>query len=107
MSSATAAPILPPVCFGRVVQTAAVARSLDPITVLGILRRHMRNDWGDLCPDDAELNRQAVIACDGSRVMSSYVVNGQTVWVISYLRRDGLMTDPDCCNTTVLFPSDY
>lgn len=104
-------PILPRRCFGAIVTTSAVSAALPPPTIMALLQRHMANDWGDLDPHDRAMNAEAVEACDGSRIMSSYTVplddGEQTVWIISYLRNDEQTSDPDYCNTCVLFPSDY
>jgi len=106
-------PLLPQACFGAVVTTRAVALEADPITVLALLSRHLRNDWGDLDPEDAAMNAKAIQNADCNRVMSAYentpMLDGslRTVWIISYVCSGEEQSDPDCCNTCVLFPEDY
>jgi hypothetical protein len=106
-------PLLPQACFGAVVTTRAVALDVHPLTVLALLSRHFRNDWGDLDPEDVPLNRQAIQRADCDRVMSAYndtpMLDGsrRTVWIISYVCSGEEQSDPDCCNTCVLFPEDY
>lgn len=108
-NTATDLPVLPRECFGRIVATAAVAASVPSEIIDDILQRHMANDWGDLDPDDAAMNREAVLLCEGDRVMSVYrdAFAEEDLWVISYVRNDEHMNDPDFCNTCVMFPSDY
>ena len=104
----TALPALPFKCFGRIVFTAAVSESVPPEIVAAAISRHIANDWGDIDPDDAAINQEAILDCCGDRVMSVYRdLFKQDLWVISYVRNDEYMGDPDFCNTTVLFPSDY
>lgn len=64
------------------------------------VQRHVRGDWGDVCPEDAEAND--VSLADGSRLLSAYTVGGQKVWIITDARVEGHPTV-----TTVLSPSDY
>ncbi|MBH1829224.1 plasmid related protein [Stenotrophomonas maltophilia] len=61
-----------------------------------LVARHVRGDFGDLCDEDRESNRQAIQY--GSRVLSSYELKGGKVWII---------TEADRSVTTVLLPSDY
>ena len=61
-----------------------------------LLERHIMGDYGDLCEEDRKQNRVAIK--HGFRVMSSYQVDDQTVWVI---------TEADRSSTTILLPGDY
>lgn len=61
-----------------------------------LIARHCGGDFGDLCEHDAAMNRAAI--ANGDRVLSSYRLDGQDVWVI---------TEADRSSTTVLLPSDY
>ncbi|MDH0795895.1 hypothetical protein N5C47_22635, partial [Stenotrophomonas maltophilia] len=63
---------------------------------LSLVARHVTGDFGDVCAEDAEMNREAIKR--GDRILSSYMVGEQTVWVI---------TEADRSLTTVLLPSDY
>lgn len=61
-----------------------------------LVARHVRGDFGNVCRDDAETNRDAIR--DGHRILSSYPINAQDVWII---------TEADRSVTTILLPSDY
>ena len=106
-------PLLPQACFGAIVTTRAVANEVDPIIVHSLLKRHLSNDWGDLDPEDAAMNKEAIQRAEGDRVMSVYkampLMDGNThdIWIISYVCSGEEQSDPDCCNTCVLFPEDY
>ena len=52
------------------------ARDIAPL-----LERHATGDWGDVDPDDARANDAA--QASGSRLLSSYRVRGEKVWVIT------------------------
>lgn len=80
--------------LGQVVMTRGVA-DLD-IPVLDLLLRHAAGDWGDVCPEDWQLNDQAVE--HGDRVLSSYIVGGTKLWII---------TEWDRSVTTILLPGEY
>ena len=60
------------------------------------LMRHVTGDFGDLCEEDVQANRQALET--GARVLSSYRVGGERIWVI---------TDADRATTTLLLPEEY
>lgn len=66
------------------------------------LGRHIAGDWGDCCPDDADLNDAALQ--DGGRIFSVYHIPAglfaleSKIWII---------TEYDRSYTTVLFPSEY
>ena len=84
--------------LGQLVATPAALEFLAtvPCGVLPLVARHVRGDFGDLCDEDRESNRQAIQY--GSRVLSSYELKGGKVWII---------TEADRSVTTVLLPSDY
>ncbi|CAJ3149017.1 plasmid related protein [Burkholderia pseudomallei] len=84
---------------GRILATPAAVEAIADarVSILDLLIRHLRGDWGDLSQSDREQNDLAVDA--GLRVLSSYVLpNSQTVWVI---------TEWDRSATTFLLPGDY
>ena len=60
------------------------------------LLRHHTGDWGDLDPEDVEANRAALHY--GSRLLSSYDIGHQKLWII---------TEADRSTTTVLLPEEY
>jgi hypothetical protein len=64
--------------------------------VLECLKRHLFGDWGEVCPEDQESNRVALM--NGFRLLSSYTVDDTKIWVI---------TEADRSSTTILFPDEY
>lgn len=71
-----------------------------------LICRHVSGDWGDVCPEDAQTNEEALQ--QGSRIFSVYVLppplsEGKTlstakVWII---------TEADRSVTTILLPEEY
>lgn len=85
--------------LGRVVATPGALEALERAGegAIGFLARHQRGDWGSVCPEDAEANREAVE--HGFRVLSVYETTlGDTIWVI---------TEADRSSTCILLPSEY
>jgi hypothetical protein len=82
--------------LGQIVITANAQSTLDPADVQQGLSRHARNDWGEVCPDDARSNADALK--HGHRLMSVYGQGDQRFWII---------TEADRSVTTVLMPEDY
>ena len=60
------------------------------------LARHATGDWGELCAFDRRQNQIALR--NGNRVLSSYPVGRECVWVI---------TEADRSVTTILLPEEY
>ena len=60
------------------------------------LARHQGGDWGDVPPEDARENEISVR--EGFRVLSSYEVAGERLWVI---------TEADRSSTCILLPEEY
>jgi hypothetical protein len=61
------------------------------------LTRHLKGDWGDLCPEDKAANNQALI--QGGRLFSAYEKDSlPRIWII---------TEADRGATTILFPEEY
>ncbi len=84
---------------GRILATpGALAQiQLHRISLLSLLQRHLRCDWGDVGPEDANANWQALIH-DG-RLLSSYPLSPEvTIWII---------TEADRSATTALLPEEY
>jgi len=102
-SAFSSRPLFP---LGRLLATPGALRLLEryQISVLALLSRHVRGDWGELCAEDQQAN--ALALQQGLRLLSSYPLSreegGQTVsatlWVI---------TEADRASTTVLLPSEY
>ena len=61
-----------------------------------LLARHASGDWGDVPPEDADENRLSIE--HGFRVLSSYSVDGERIWII---------TEADRSATTLLLPEEY
>lgn len=83
---------------GRLLATSA---ALDLLACsgthpLGLIRRHASGDWGDIHPEDCELNDQAVR--NGSRLLSAYRIGSERIYVI---------TEWDRSATTMLLASEY
>ncbi|NTZ82554.1 hypothetical protein FCJ61_05945 [Burkholderia metallica] len=84
---------------GRIFATPAALEVIADakVSILDLLIRHLRGDWGQLSESDRQQNELSVEA--GLRILSSYVLpNQQTVWVI---------TEWDRSATTFLLPGDY
>lgn len=69
----------------------------------GLLRRHQRGDWGDICPEDRGLNERSLE--DGTRLLSVYKLPQRVpgacpvkLWII---------TEADRSATTLLLPDEY
>ncbi len=93
------APTKPPLFpLGQVVATPAVLAHFTAhgLSLLRYLNRHSRGDWGDVPSEDAAANVASIER--GTRILSSYKVADETVWVI---------TEADRASTTLLFPSEY
>ena len=66
------------------------------VDALTLLRRHVCGDWGMVPREDAMANDEALLT--GARVLSSYDVGGDKIWII---------TEADRRVTTLLLPSEY
>ncbi len=86
----------PKFALGQIVITATAQATLDPADVQQGLSRHSRGDWGEIFPEDADLNADAIKF--GGRLLSVYGEADQRFWII---------TEADRSVTTVLMPSDY
>jgi hypothetical protein len=85
--------------LGLLVATHGALKVLkaNGIIPLRLIARHSLGDWGDVGPDDARVNDNALHS--GTRILSSYqLADGAQVWVI---------TEADRSSTTVLLPSEY
>ena len=60
------------------------------------LDRHQRGDFGTVGTEDAQANRAAIE--HGSRILSSYMVGGERLWIVS---------EADRHSTTLLLPEEY
>ena len=82
--------------LGQIVATANALATLDPQAIAEGLQRHAQGDWGNVCPEDAEQNTEALQ--HGDRLLSAYGTGPRTFWII---------TEADRSVTTVLMPEDY
>ena len=82
--------------LGQTVITGNASLRLTTEEVLTGLRRHASGDWGDLCPEDALANDEALH--QGGRLLSAYGHGDHRFWII---------TEADRSVTTVLLPEDY
>jgi len=84
---------------GQIVATPGALALLERAnkTPVEFLSRHLRGDWGDLCPEDKAENELSLK--HGFRLMSSYrVTENENLWMI---------TEADRAITTLLLPSEY
>lgn len=84
---------------GRILATPGALEVIAEagVSIVDLLIRHLRGDWGDLCDSDRQQNEFAVTA--GQRILSNYVLpGGRTVWLI---------TEADRYATTFLLPGEY
>jgi hypothetical protein len=87
-----------PLPLGRIVATPGALKLLTEARAhpFDLLARHATGDWGDLCSFDRRQNQIALR--EGLRVLSSYPVGRECVWVI---------TEADRSVTTILLPEEY
>ena len=89
-------PMQPAFPLGNIYITRGASDALNHSDVLGVLGRHVRGDWGDVCEEDKQANDCAI--AEGERILSAYVCADTRIWVI---------TDADRSATTVLLPDEY
>lgn len=84
--------------LGQVVATPGALALLERygLSASTFLARHVRGDWGDVPPEDAAANDQAITA--RHRVLSAYPVGDTRIWIIS---------EWDRSVTTVIMPLEY
>ncbi len=85
--------------LGRLVATPGaidLLRSAGEDLLPALLERHRSEDWGDVPQEDAQENEFSVRY--GFRIVSSYRVAGEKLWVI---------TERDRSATTLLLPLEY
>ena len=77
-------------------QGAIALSDNNPTLLRSLLRRHASGNWGDICDNDKQANDDATL--NGERILSSYTLNGEKIWII---------TEYDRSVTTLLLPSEY
>ncbi len=60
------------------------------------IRRHITQDWGEICEEDKRANNEALKY--GERILSAFQRNKTKIWII---------TEADRSSTTILFPDEY
>lgn len=85
--------------FGQLVATPGALRAAEKSgdNLLKLLARHSRGDWGDVCPEDARANEDALK--HGARLLSVYHLRDKTKLYI--------ITEADRASTCVLLPEEY
>lgn len=82
--------------LGQIVITPNAMTSVTAEDINDGLRRHASGDWGNVCPEDAEQNDEALQI--GERILSAYGEGSLRFWII---------TERDRSVTTILMPEDY
>lgn len=84
--------------LGRLVATPGALAILAGAGVnpAELLARHQAGDWGNVPPEDARENERSLKY--GFRVVSSYEVAGERLWII---------TEADRSSTCILRPDEY
>ena len=84
--------------LGRVVATPGALELLEEAgeEPLRYLARHASGDWGELDDDDRRENERSLR--HGWRVLSSYPIGAERIWII---------TEADRSVTTILLPEEY
>jgi len=96
MNSLPTIPLFP---AGQIVATPGALALLEQAkkSPLEYLSRHLRGDWGELCPEDKTENELSLK--HGYRLMSNYqVTDREKLWII---------TEADRSVTTLLLPTEY
>ena len=90
--------------LGQLVATPGAIEALEESgqTPDFFLERHVRGDWGDVCPEDWESNDQALV--DGSRLLSTYkTLKGRKLYILTEATDD----EGHRAATTILLPDEY
>ena len=84
--------------LGTVVATPGAIELLEQnsLPASSFLSRHISGDWGVLDAEDTQANEDAIQY--GNRILSSYILNGEKLWII---------TEADRCSTCLLLPREY
>jgi hypothetical protein len=99
-----------PFSLGRLVATPGALEAVTHERLLECLARHARGDFGNVCPEDAELNNRATH--EGTRILSAYPIDpakpckghgDNCIWIITNACDDDNIREV----TTVLLPSEY
>jgi hypothetical protein len=81
---------------GTVVATIGATMVATTEQIRAMVARHLSGDWGDLDESDKKANDDAVKW--GDRILSSYHINGEKLWVETTADRE---------STCVMTPGEY
>jgi hypothetical protein len=90
--------------LGAVVATPGALEAMEEAgqTPAFFLNKHVAGDWGEVSPDDWQLNDLALV--DGSRVLSAYrTLKGKKLWIIT----EAVDDNGHRTATTLLLPEEY
>ena len=90
--------------LGQVVATPGALEAMEEAgqNAALFLDRHIAGDWGEVCPDDWQLNNEALT--DGSRLLSAYrTLKNKRLWCITEATDD----EGHRAATTLLLPEEY
>ena len=103
--------------FGQLVTTSGIDYLTNTVPefrkfVSVCLTRHFIGEYGEICKEDEELNRETVRNENGCNIQSEWTYtapHGQTkFWIITSGYGNNKRTkDPNACYTTILKPSEY
>lgn len=87
--------------LGKIVWTAGVFKKMQEDSdfrhfVTKSMQRYMMGDWGEMDPEDKELNDSSLSG--GGRIFAAYENAAYRIWII---------TEWDRSVTTILFPEEY
>lgn len=86
---------------GQLVATPGALQVLQELDIIQVLGWHVTGAWEEMEAQDRAANEQALQ--DGSRIFSSFDVNGQKIWVITEAVND----DGIRASTCIMLPEDY
>lgn len=89
---------------GKMVATPGALALLEQVQMspLSLIQRHIRGDFGELSPDDYQLNIEAIAEAQGDRIMSNFPLAAGRIWVITEA-----MDEVGNPATTLLLPEEY
>lgn len=87
--------------LGQLVATRGIYEDMEEDAIFSkeigaALLRYQLQEWGELPPEDIELNNEALK--DGGRILAAYDTSRGKIWII---------TEWDRSATTILYPSEY
>jgi len=89
---------------GQIVATPGAMALMAKLHIepLDLLRRHQQGDWGNIDQHDRAANLAALK--DGSRLLSSYEIAQQKLWVMTEAAGEDGVTRASTC---ILLPKEY